>query len=153
QDDGLTAAQGGDGVTGFTAAAGKAVTVTLDGINGAIPDPITPNQAPADPSVVNGVTDASGNFLVTFTSATAGQVIGTASTTFTIDVDGAGPLPAASVTRDTDPATTTIPSGPGGTSPAGPATKTFVDAKITITPNDVNGVGDPHTFTVNVMQD
>jgi hypothetical protein len=55
------------------------------------------------------------------------------------------------VTRDTDPATANIGSGPNG---SGPATKRFVDLKITIgPPTATNTVGDPHTFTVTVSQD
>ena len=36
---------------------------------------------------------------------------------------------------------------------SGDATKRFVDAFITIGPDDVNSVGESHTFTVNVQQD
>ena len=82
-----------------------------------------------------GVTDANGQFSVTFASATAGQVIGTA--TSQVDVGGLV-LP-----RTTD--------GTGNNS--GPATKTYVDAKIMITPDDTNEVGQPHTFTVTVYAD
>ena len=35
----------------------------------------------------------------------------------------------------------------------GDATKRFVDATISIAPDAVNAVGQPHTFTVTVMQD
>src|SRR4029079_15399941 len=86
QDDGLAAgAPGGDAVTGFGPAAGANVTVALDGINGAIPDLSAPsNLAPADPTVVNGITNASGQFNVTFASATAGQVIGNATTSLLV---------------------------------------------------------------------
>ena len=77
QDDGLTAAQGGDGVTGFTpVGAGKAVTVTLTDKNGAVDVPSTP---------LTGTTDANGQFKLTFTSASAGQVVGNATTTFALN--------------------------------------------------------------------
>jgi hypothetical protein len=33
------------------------------------------------------------------------------------------------------------------------AVKVFVDAKISIDPDDTNGIGEDHTFTVTVMQD
>src|SRR5687768_17852465 len=33
-------------------------------------------------------------------------------------------------------------------SPTGSAIKRFVDARISIDPDDVNGIGEPHTFTV-----
>jgi len=36
---------------------------------------------------------------------------------------------------------------------SGDAVKTFVDAKISIAPNATNEVGQPHTFTVTVLQD
>jgi hypothetical protein len=60
-------------------------------------------------------------------------------------------IDGVTMTRDTDPATATTGSGPGG---SGPATKRFVDANITITPPEAtNTVGDLHTFTVTVQQD
>src|SRR5439155_714623 len=59
------------------------------------------------------------------------------------------PLAGVTLTRDTNPATANIPSGPGG---SGPATKTFVDANITIAPDATNEVGRPHTFTVTVKR-
>jgi hypothetical protein len=131
QDDGLTAAQGGDGVTGFAPAAGQSVTVALANLNGA--------STPA--TSFTGTTNAAGQFQVTFTSATAGLVVGNASTSFVVG--------GQTLVRDTDPATAAV-SGPGG---SGPATKRFVDAKVTITPDAVNAVGDPHTFTVTVLKD
>src|SRR5262249_30466124 len=76
QDDGLNAAQGGDGVTGFAPAAGAAVTVTLTASNGANPVP---------PGPFNGTTNAAGQFQVTFNSATAGLVVGNASATLTVN--------------------------------------------------------------------
>ena len=36
---------------------------------------------------------------------------------------------------------------------SGPATKTWVDAKISIAPNATNEVGQPHTFTVTLQKD
>ena len=106
--------------------AGEDVTVTLTSINGA-------SAVPPGPFV--GVTNANGQFSVTFTSATAGQVIGSA--TSNVDVGG------LVLVRTTD--------GTGNNS--GPARKTFVDAKITISPDGVNPVGQPHTFTVTVWAD
>src|SRR5262249_26320624 len=72
---------------------------------------------------------------VTFTSATAGQVIGNASTIVTVG--------GVSLTRAT---------GDSHTGDSGPATKTFVDATISIAPNATNAVGAPHTFTVTVLE-
>ena len=129
-DDGLPAgAPGGDGVDGFRDADdGTPVTVTLDGINGAVPDVSAPvDLAALDPSVVMGTT-VGGDFSVTFSSATAGQVIGHAETTATVlGID---------ITEETD----------GVTPNSDDAVKTFVDAKITIEPDDTNEVGDDHTF-------
>src|SRR5262249_8010658 len=73
--DGLPAAQGGDGVTGFTAAAGANVTVTLTNAGGAIANPAGP---------ITGTTNASGQFAVTFTSNSAGTVTGNATATLTV---------------------------------------------------------------------
>src|SRR4029079_6394246 len=108
----------------------------------AIPDLSAPsNLAPADPTVVNGITNASGQFNVTFASATAGQVISNATTSLLVG--------GLNLTRDTNPATAAV-AGPNG---SGPATKTFVDARIIITPDQTNEVGQPHTFTVTVLED
>jgi hypothetical protein len=122
QDDGLLAAQGGDGVTGFAPASGANVTVTLDGVGGAVPDVSAPSNLPAaDPTVVMGSTNASGQFSVTFTSATPGDVIGNASAALTVG--------GVAVVRDTDPTTAGVGAGPGG---SGPATKKFVRPGIDI---------------------
>src|SRR5207244_12923159 len=75
------------------------------------------------------------------TSASGGKGVRNAKVTLT--------LQGVTVTRDTDPTTTSIPSGPNG---SGPATKTFVDANITIKPSATNEVGKPHTFTVTVKR-
>src|SRR5207302_918498 len=94
----------------------------------------------SNPSSISGTTDASGQFQVTFSSATAGQVIGNATTTVIVG--------GQTFIRDTDPTTTTIGSGPGG---SGPATKIFVDTSIQITPpTPVNVVGNAETFTITV---
>jgi uncharacterized repeat protein (TIGR01451 family) len=115
----------GDG-NGYVPAANEPVTVTLTSTNGA-------NAVPSTP--LSGTTNASGQFQVTFTSATAGQVIGNASTTFTLN--------GVTLTRAT---------GDSRTGDSGPATKTFVDERISIAPNATNAVGQPHTFTVTVLE-
>jgi hypothetical protein len=52
-------------------------------------------------------------------------------------------IDGGSVFRETD-----------GLSPnSGDADKTWVDAKIAIAPDDTNGIGEEHTFTVTVMED
>lgn len=77
-------------------------------------------------------TDGSGQCTLTVTSSTAG--------TSTVNVSATVPLASgASVFRSTATA-----SGPGG---SGPATKNWVDAYIKVTPDDVNPVGEAHTFT------
>src|SRR5262249_30656691 len=80
-------------------------------------------------------TDSAGHASVTFTSATAGQGIGDASTTFAV-----GGVPLTRATGNSH-------AGDGG-----PPTKTFADAKIAIAPSATNGITEPHTFTVTVMQ-
>jgi uncharacterized repeat protein (TIGR01451 family) len=127
QDDGLPAgAPGGDAFNGFGPASGASVSVSLTSTNGATAVPST---------TLSGTTDGSGHFAVTFTSATAGQVVGNATTTLSVS--------GVSLTRAT---------GDGNAGDSGPATKTFVDGRISIAPNATNGVTEPHTFTVTVVQ-
>src|SRR5262249_23478080 len=72
RDDGLTAAQGGDGVTGFAPAAGANVTVTLTGAGGATPNPAGP---------ITGTTNAPGQVPGTVPSNKAGAGTGHATAT------------------------------------------------------------------------
>src|SRR5207245_10728811 len=123
QDDGLTAAQGGDGVTGFAPVSGAKPTVTLTDSGGAVHSGVTDTCASTG-------TNSSGQCTVTFTSNSAGIVTGHASVTFSVG--------GVSLTRSTN---ATPPN-------TGDVTKRFVDAKITITPNGVNEVGTTHTFTI-----
>ena len=120
----------GDGA-GFVAAAGEHVTVTLTDSNGAT------HTAPTGSCTTAGAnTDAAGKCEITFTSNTAGTVAGHASSTLSI----AG---AAAFTVETD-----------GVAPnSRDAIKTFVKAKIEITPDATNEVGKPHTFTVTLQKD
>src|SRR5439155_760525 len=111
---------------GYVAAANEPVTVTLTNQSGAVANPAGP---------VSGTTNANGQFLVTFTSATAGKVVGHASTTFSV----AG----VSLTRAT---------GNSHTGDSSDATKTFVDATISIAPSATNEVNHSHTFTVTVLE-
>lgn len=92
---------------GLVVVSGARPTVTLDAGGGASVSGLT--NTCADPG-----TDASGQCTVTFTSNTAGTIVGNASVTLSIG--------GVSVSRDTDPATATS-SGPSGSSQA---TKTFV---------------------------
>jgi len=115
ENDGLNANEGGDGVTGFAPVSGANVTVNLAGTLGAIPDISAPTDLPAgNPSTISGTTNASGQFSVTFTSAVSGTVTGNGYATLTVG--------GVALTRDTDPATTTVGAGPNG---SGPAIKTF----------------------------
>jgi uncharacterized repeat protein (TIGR01451 family) len=115
----------GDGA-GFVAAANDPVSVALTSTNGA-------NAVPSTP--LSGMTDAGGHFSVTFTSATAGQVIGNATTSFTLN--------GVTLSRAT---------GDSHVGDSGPATKTFEDATISISPSGINEINHPHTFTVTVLQ-
>ena len=116
----------GDG-KGFVAAAGESMTITLSNSNGAVANPAGP---------FNCTTNANGQCTATFTSATPGQVTGNASSTLSV-----GGVPFTVSTN-------------GTARNSGPATKTFVDAYISITPNGTNAVGQTHTFTghVNVSE-
>src|SRR5439155_165881 len=126
QDDGLTAAQGGDEVGSVTATSGASVSVTLTDSNGAV-------DVPA--GSLSGTTDPSGHFSVTFTSQSAGIVTGHATASLTVS--------GVSLSRATD-------NTHGST---GDTVNGFVVAKVNIGLDDVNAVGDPHTFTVTVLQD
>jgi hypothetical protein len=113
--------------SGFAAAAGETVTVTLTNSGGAVATPAGP---------FTGTTNASGQFQVTFTSNSTGTVTGHASSTLSI---GGQP-----VTVQTN-----------GVSPnSGDAVKTFVNAKIAITPATANNpVGTNHVLTLHVDVD
>jgi hypothetical protein len=97
------------------------VTVTLTASNGATPNPAGP---------FTGTTDAAGQFTVTFTSPTAGQVVGHAcavTSVGTVCTNGVAPN-------------------------SGDATKTFVDANISIAPLEAtNPVNTNHTLTATVL--
>src|SRR5262245_412146 len=83
-----------------------------------------------DPGNPNDGTNAAGECTVSFTSNTAGVV--TAHAAVTVTIDGT----QFSIATD-------------GTAPnSGDATKRFVDANVSITPNGVNEVGHQHTFTI-----
>jgi hypothetical protein len=78
---------------------------------------------------------AAGSCQVTLTSASTG--VTTVSAHVTLSVGG------VSLTRNTN----------GTDSNSGPATKTWVNARIHIAPNATNAVGQPHTFTVTLERD
>jgi len=105
---------------------GTLVDVTLTDANGAAVTDVVDNCATV--GTVNG------SCTVSFTSDTAGTVTGHASATFTVD--------GQTIEVETD--------GEGQNS--GDAVKRFVDARIGITPDDTNSIGESHTFTVEVEQ-
>jgi hypothetical protein len=110
--------------SGFVNAADEKVNVSFENINNA--------QAQ---SPVMCTTDGNGNCTVTVNSNMTGQII--ASATSNVNVTG-----------------TIIPISTDGVAPnSGNATKTYVDAKITIGPNATNVIGETHNFTINVMKD
>ena len=82
---------------------------------------------------------ATASCTVTITSAVAGTTVVSA----TSDI----PVGGLTITRTTDTAVNTAAGGSGN------ASKAWATARITITPNDVNEIGQPHTFTVTVEQD
>ncbi len=118
-------------------------TVTLNALFGGAA------QAPADGT----------NATVTFSSpvdvgsdscATDGTVNGQCTVTFTSDTPGTFTATATADIPVGDQTLTRTTDGSGDNS--GPATKVFADADISIDPDDVNGIGEPHTFTVDVDQ-
>jgi hypothetical protein len=110
--------------TGFVRAAGETVTVSFSSLHGA--------DAIAD---VSGTTDNNGQFTVTISSANTGQIAATASSS--VSVGG------LSLLRTTD-----------GVSPnSGAATKTYVNARISIGDDDDNAIGTKHTFTILLERD
>ncbi|MGH6693454.1 MAG: prealbumin-like fold domain-containing protein, partial [Gammaproteobacteria bacterium] len=113
---------GQDGGGGPEGIAGVEVTVTF---------------SPSDPGTITGnpcTTDVNGECEVTINSSVAGVFTATASAT--VDIMGVQ-FPIS--TDDTG-------------ENSGPATKTYVDAKINITPQEAaNAVNDPHEITAAVM--
>src|SRR5262249_4583857 len=114
----------------FVPATGEHVDVTLTPAGATVVNPTgTCLNAGAN-------TDVNGRCTITFTSNTTGTVTGHA--TSTLSVGG-----SAAFTVQTN-----------GLAPNGPdAVKTFVNAKISITPSATNEVNAPHTFTVTLLKD
>jgi hypothetical protein len=122
QDDGLTAAQGGDGVTGFAPAPnGTQPVVNLANSDGAFYTLVGTGDLCANPGT------SGGTCTVTFTSATSGTVTGNAAVTLLVG--------GVTLNRDTDSATAGIPCG-GGLSSCGPAVKHFIAGSIAWTKVD-----------------
>src|SRR6266508_2333779 len=126
QDDGRPAADlAGDGVDGFGAAPDNTLVEFSFAFN------------TADATFVGDdfCYTLGGSCSITITASSAGTVIVHATTTF--DVGG------VSLTRET---------GTGGPNSEN-AVKVFVDGYILIGPDDTNGIGELHTFTVQVFVD
>ncbi|MCK5251731.1 MAG: Ig-like domain-containing protein, partial [Thermoplasmata archaeon] len=124
-EDTLTDDEAGD----FERASGETVTVTFVSSYGA--DTI---------STATGTTDSNGEYTVQINSNNAGQIKATASSD--VSVDG------QTISRTTDGTTT-----PNGGENSGPATKTYVDAKISIEADATNAVDNSHMFTITLMRD
>jgi hypothetical protein len=93
------------------------------------------DSGPGTLSGASCTTDASGDCTIDLTSSTTG--VTTLSAHTTVSVSG------VSLTRATD--------GTAGSS--APATKRWVDARISLSPNATNEVGTAHTFTVTLEED
>jgi hypothetical protein len=76
------------------------------------------------------------------------QVNSSTSTTIVQHADVSFDFDFAGTTATVD-RTTNGNSGPGG---SGPATKVYVDARISIAPDGTNGIGENHTFTVTAQK-
>jgi hypothetical protein len=107
---------------------GTIVDVTLTHSNAA-GNPVTPTtNTCASPGTVGGTCE------VTFSSNVAGTITGHAE-------------------ADVDVGDTTIHVETGGTGNNPDAFKVFVNGRVSITPDDVNGIGESHTFVVDADQD
>lgn len=130
----------------WTPVSGQAVSVVIRDSDNNV---VTPSS-----NTCTAGTNASGICQVTMNSSTTGVFTANASANVGVTVnlpDGFGGSAPTTINRarDTDPATTTK-NGVGGT---GPATKTYVDLRISIDPeSDINSITDPHTFTILVEQ-
>ncbi len=123
------------------------ITVTADPASTTLSFALPTISFPGAPGSVGPVTFVSqvgdvATYTVTIDSATPGTFVIDASDVVTF-TDGFNPPDSTTVTTTTD-----------GTAPdSGPATKNFVNASITITPNAVDPVNDAETFTITVTAD
>jgi len=83
------------------------------------------------------------------TCADPGTVGGTCSVTVSSNV--AGPI-TGHAEADVDVGDTVVHVETGGVGNNPDATKRFVDGRVSITPDDVNGIGESHTFVVDAEQ-
>jgi hypothetical protein len=128
-----TAHASGANVLGYVPAAGEHVDFALASGNGAAG---SVNSGATTCGVAGADTDANGQCVIVFSSATPGTVVGHATSTLTI-----GGVPVTRSTGDSY-----VLDGPD-------ATKTYVDAFVTLSPpTATNAVGQPHTFTATVYK-
>jgi hypothetical protein len=121
----------------FTALPGNATPVSFGAISASVSPTsgLTANTSTCGSPTVNGNVETC---TLTINSNTAG--------TYTANASGAVTIGGASLSRTTAPDGSA--AGPGG---SGPATKHYVDAFITISPNGINPVGQSHTFNILVQ--
>ena len=129
---------------------GDSHTFTVD-----VSTTIAGNPSPAPDGTIVDVTlthsTPAGNPVVATTDTCAtGTVGGTCEVTFSSNV--AGTITGhAEADVDVGDATFHVVTGGAGNNPN--AFKVFVDGRITINPDDINGIGESHTFTVDVDKD
>jgi len=87
--------------------------------------------------------------LISDTCAT-GTLNGQCTVTFSSDEPG---TITGHAEADIDVGDTTIHVETGGSADNPDAFKVFVDGRVSISPDDVNGIGEPHTFVVDAEQD
>jgi hypothetical protein len=113
------------------------------------------NPTPAPDGTIVDVTlthsNPLGNPVVTTTNTCAtGTVGGTCQVTFSSDFAG---TITGHAEADVEFGDTTVHVETGGTGNNPDAFKVFVDGRVSISPDDVNGIGEPHTFVVDADQD
>jgi hypothetical protein len=111
-----------------------------------------PTPAPDGTIVDVTLTDANGGSITptTDTCASPGTVGGSCEVTFSSNVAG---TITGHAEADVAVGDTTIHVETGGTGNNPDAFKVFVDGRVSITPDDVNGIGESHTFVVDAEQD
>ena len=141
---------------------GANIEITPDAVND-VGDPhtfdvevnqtVAGNETPvADGTIVDvTLTDANGGAITptSDTCADPGTVGGTCSVTFSSNVAG---LVTGHAEADVDVGDTVVHVETGGAGNNPDALKRFVDGRVSISPDDVNGIGEPHTFVVTAEQ-
>jgi len=110
-------------------------------------------QAPTDIKITPNVTPTPDSISDTCAIPTFSNGGKTATCTITINNNSQGAF-TATASADFYYGTKLFTRSTNGVAPnSGPAIKRYVDAHITVTPNDTNFIYDPHTFTISVTQD